>query len=69
MSKRAFKTWNQFQKPEPAKFETNGFYEHMMEVRRKQPKVFEGMSPATKASLLAYEQAKRQAEVDAEAAA
>ncbi len=50
-------------------FEQNGFYEHMMEVRRKQPKVFEGLSPATKLALAEYEKQKRQAEVDAQAAA
>ncbi len=69
MSKKAFKIWDQFQKPGPIKFETNGFYEHMMEVRRKQPKVFEGLLPATKLALAEYEKQKRQAAVDAEAAA
>lgn len=67
MSKKAFDAWNEFQKP--IKFETNGFYEHMIEVRRKQPKVFEGLSPATKLALVEYEKAKRQSEVDREAAA
>lgn len=69
MNKKAFKTWDQFQKPKPAEFETNGFYEHILEVRRKQPKVFEGLSPATKYALAEYEKQKRQAEIDAEAAA
>ncbi len=57
-------------KPRSARiFLENSFYESILDLRAKDAKTFAGLSPATKASLLAYEQAKRQAEVDAEAAA
>jgi hypothetical protein len=50
-------------------FEPNQFYESILDLRAKDAKTFASLSPATKAALFAYEQAKRQAAVDAEAAA
>ncbi len=41
-------------------FETNAFYEKVLDLRRTNPKAFEGLAPATKASLHAYEAAKRE---------
>ncbi len=49
-------------------FEVNSFYESVLSLRAKNPKTFAELSPATKASLLFYEQAKRQSQVDAETA-
>jgi hypothetical protein len=42
-------------------FEQNAFYEKVLDLRRTNPKAFEGLAPATKASLHAYETAKREA--------
>jgi hypothetical protein len=41
-------------------FETNGFYERIIALRKSQPKAFESLSPATKQALGAYETAKRE---------
>ncbi len=46
--------------PPAAAFEINHFYERVLELRRTNPKAFEGLAPATKASLHAYETAKRE---------
>lgn len=46
------------------KFETNGFYERIIALRKTQPKTFEGLSPATKLALAQYEQQKRRFEQD-----
>jgi hypothetical protein len=47
--------------PPAAAFEQNAFYEKVLDLRRTDPKAFEGLAPATKASLHAYEAAKREA--------
>ncbi len=46
--------------PAAAGFEPNAFYERVLELRRTNPKAFEGLAPATKESLHAYETAKRE---------
>ncbi len=43
---------------EPNQF-PNPFYESILALRAKDPKTFASLSPATKASLLAYEKQKR----------
>lgn len=51
--------------PQPS-FETNGFYERLLVLRRTDPKVFEFISPVSKLALAEYERQKRaQAEVEA----
>ncbi len=45
-------------------FETNGFYERIIALRKSQPKAFESLSPATKMALAQYEQQKRQHALD-----
>jgi len=42
-------------------FETNAFYERVIELRRTNPAAFDSLAPATKLSLGAYESAKREA--------
>jgi uncharacterized protein YjiS (DUF1127 family) len=44
-----------------SRFETNQFYEKLMNLRRTNRKAFEGISPASKLALAHYEQAKREA--------
>ncbi len=46
--------------PMSAAFEKNAFYEKVLDLRRTNLKAFEGLAPATKASLHAYETAKRE---------
>ncbi len=45
-------------------FETNGFYERIIALRKTQPKAFESLSPATKQALGFYEAQKRQHALD-----
>ena len=47
---------------QPPTFETNGFYERIIALRKSQPKAFETLSPATKLALGAYESARREHE-------
>jgi hypothetical protein len=41
-------------------FETNGFYEKLLKLRRTNPKAFESISPASKLALAEYEKQKRE---------
>lgn len=38
----------------------NKFYERLLDIRRRDRKTFDGMSPATKTALAEYERAKRE---------
>jgi hypothetical protein len=48
-------------KPEIPSFQRNGFYESIIEMRNKDPRTFDELSPATKLTLAYYEAAKRKA--------
>jgi hypothetical protein len=48
-------------KPEISSFQRNGFYESILEMRNKDPRTFDELSPATKLALAYYEAAKRKA--------
>lgn len=62
--KKENKAWHSFQMPKRSAFEKNSFYESILVLRATNRKAFDELSPATKMSLLAYEAAKRKAEVD-----
>ncbi len=48
-------------KPGVSTFQRNGFYESILEMRNKDPRTFDELSPATKLTLAYYEAAKRKA--------
>ncbi len=48
-------------------FLENSFYESILDLREKNPKAFAELSPQSKASLLFYEAARRQHEIDTQA--
>ncbi len=55
-------------KPRAARiFLENSFYESILCLREKNPRAFAELSPQSKASLLFYEAAKRQHEIDTQA--
>ena len=43
-----------------AGFETNAFYEKVLDLRRTNPLAFDSLAPVTKLALYAYETAKRE---------
>jgi hypothetical protein len=57
-------------KPRPAekqtvsahRFETNAFYERVLELRRTNPRDFDSLAPVTKLALGQYESQKREAQ-------
>ncbi len=52
---------NNLAKPSASTFQRNGFYESILEMRNKDPRTFDELSPATKLALAYYEAAKRKA--------
>jgi hypothetical protein len=48
--------------PPAAGFETNAFYEKILDLRRTNPKAFDSLAPMTKVSLGHYEAAQREDE-------
>ncbi len=46
--------------PMSAAFEKNAFYEKVLDLRRTNPKAFEGLAPVTKLALGQYEAQKRE---------
>ncbi len=48
--------------PPAAGFETNAFYERVLELRRTDPRAFDSLAPVTKIVVGQYEAQKREAE-------